>query len=86
MLTECVDLARLIVIRLEPAFTGLRTAIAERGGARAALVGLLQFDGGQHRRPVQAAMHAFPATGTGAPAQAPTWAGCGPPWRWRAPW
>jgi hypothetical protein len=41
MLTECVDLARLIVIRLEPAFTGLRTAIAERGGARAALVGLL---------------------------------------------
>jgi hypothetical protein len=41
MLTECVDLARLIVIRLEPAFTGLRTAIAERGGPWAALVGLL---------------------------------------------
>jgi hypothetical protein len=41
MLTECVDLARLIVIRLEPAFTGLRTAIAERGGARAALADML---------------------------------------------
>ena len=41
MLTECVDLARLIVIRLEPAFTGLRTAIAERGGPWAALVGML---------------------------------------------
>src|ERR1700757_2930234 len=34
MLTECVDLARLIVIRLEPAFTGLRTAISAHGGAR----------------------------------------------------
>lgn len=41
MLTECVDLARLIVIRLEPAFTGLRTAIRERGGPWAAFVGVL---------------------------------------------
>jgi hypothetical protein len=41
MLTECVDLARLIVIRLEPAFTGLRTTIAERGGPWTALAGLL---------------------------------------------
>ncbi len=41
MLTECVDLARLIVIRLEPAFTGLRTAIRERGGAGEAFVGVL---------------------------------------------
>jgi len=41
MLTECVDLARLIGIRLEPAFTGLRTAMAERGGPWEALVGAL---------------------------------------------
>ena len=41
MLTECVDLARLIGIRLEPAFTGLRTAMAERGGPWEALVGVL---------------------------------------------
>jgi hypothetical protein len=41
MLTECVDLARLIVIRLEPAFTGLRTAIRERGGPWEAFVGVL---------------------------------------------
>jgi hypothetical protein len=41
MLTECIDLARLIWIRLEPAFTGLRTTIAERGGPWAAFVGLL---------------------------------------------
>jgi hypothetical protein len=42
MLTECVDLARLIVIRLEPAFTGLRTAIRERGGPWEAFVGVLR--------------------------------------------
>src|SRR5438034_695644 len=41
MLTECIDLARLIRIRLEPAVTGLRTNIAERGGPWAAFVGLL---------------------------------------------
>jgi len=41
MLTECVDLARLIVIRLEPTFTGLRTTISERGGLWEAFVGLL---------------------------------------------
>ena len=41
MLTECVDLARLIGIRLEPAITGLRTAVSERGGLWAAFVGLL---------------------------------------------
>jgi hypothetical protein len=41
MLTECVDLTRLIGIRLEPGFTGLRTAIAERGGPWEAFVGLL---------------------------------------------
>lgn len=41
MLTECVDLARLIVIRLEPTFTSLRTTVAERGGPREAFVGLL---------------------------------------------
>ena len=41
MLTECIDLARLIGIRLEPSFTGLRTTIAERGGPWAAFVGLL---------------------------------------------
>lgn len=41
MLTECADLARLIVIRLEPAFTGLRTTIAERGGPWEAFIGLL---------------------------------------------
>ena len=40
MLTECVDLARLIVIRLEPTFTGLRTTISERGGPWEAFVGL----------------------------------------------
>jgi hypothetical protein len=41
MLTECIDLARLIVIRLEPALTGLRTTVAERGGPWEALVGVL---------------------------------------------
>jgi hypothetical protein len=41
MLTECVDLARLIVIRLEPAFTNLRTTVAERGGPWQTFVGLL---------------------------------------------
>jgi hypothetical protein len=41
MLTECADLARLIVIRLEPAFTGLRASFAERGGPWQAFVGLL---------------------------------------------
>jgi hypothetical protein len=41
MLTECVDLARLIAIRLEPGFTGLRATVAERGGPWEALVGLL---------------------------------------------
>jgi hypothetical protein len=41
MLIECVDLARLIGIRLEPGFTGLRTTIAERGGPWEAFVGLL---------------------------------------------
>ena len=49
MLTECVDLARLIVIRLEPAFTGLRTTIAERGGPWTALAGLLRATGGPPR-------------------------------------
>ena len=41
MLTECVDLVRLIGIRLEPTFTSLRTAVAERGGPWQAFVGLL---------------------------------------------
>jgi len=41
MLTECVDLVRLIGIRLEPGLTGIRAAIAERGGAWPATVGLL---------------------------------------------
>jgi hypothetical protein len=41
MLIECVDLARLIGIRLEPGFAGLRTTIAERAGPWEALVGLL---------------------------------------------
>ena len=41
MLTECADLARLIVIRLEPTFTSLRTAINERGGPWKAFVGVL---------------------------------------------
>ena len=41
MLTECVDLARLIGIRLEPGFTGLRTTVAERGGLWEAFIGLL---------------------------------------------
>ena len=41
MLTECVDLVRLIGIRLEPTLTSLRTAMAERGGPWEAFVGLL---------------------------------------------
>jgi hypothetical protein len=41
MLTECVDLVRLIGIRLEPSFTSARAAIAARGGAWGAFVGLL---------------------------------------------
>jgi hypothetical protein len=41
MLTECVDLARLIWIRLELRLTSARAAVAARGGTRAAFVGLL---------------------------------------------
>jgi len=41
MLTECVDLARLIGIRLEPRLIGARAAIAAHGGSRAAFIGLL---------------------------------------------
>jgi len=41
MLTECVDLVRLIGIRIEPGLTGIRATIADRGGAQAAAVGLL---------------------------------------------
>jgi hypothetical protein len=41
MLTECVDLVRLIGIRLEPSFTGARAAVADQGGPRAALINLL---------------------------------------------
>jgi hypothetical protein len=41
MLTECADLARLIVIRLEPGFTSARATIAARGGMWAAFVALL---------------------------------------------
>jgi hypothetical protein len=41
MLTECVDLAQLIVIRLEPAITSVRTTVGERGGPWEAFVGLL---------------------------------------------
>jgi hypothetical protein len=41
MLTECVDLARLIVIRLEPTVTGLRSSVRERGGPWEAFIGLL---------------------------------------------
>ena len=41
MLTECVDLIRLIVIRLEPTLTGLRSSVRERGGPWEAFVGLL---------------------------------------------
>jgi hypothetical protein len=41
MLTECIDLARLIGIRLEPGFTGLRTTIDERGGPWAAFAGVV---------------------------------------------
>src|SRR5438552_2133782 len=41
MLTECVDLARLIGIRLELRLTSARAAVIARGGTRAAFVGLL---------------------------------------------
>ncbi|HYB89172.1 MAG TPA: hypothetical protein VEC76_20160 [Streptosporangiaceae bacterium] len=41
MLTECADLARLIVIRLEPGFTSARATIAARGGMWEAFVALL---------------------------------------------
>jgi hypothetical protein len=41
MLTECVDLARLIMIRLEPYVTSARAASGARGGAWAAFVGVL---------------------------------------------
>jgi hypothetical protein len=41
MLTESVDLVRLIGIRLEPKFSGVRAAIADRGGVWGAFVGLL---------------------------------------------
>ena len=38
LLTECTDLVRLIAIRLEPGFTGMRATIAARGGLWAAFV------------------------------------------------
>jgi len=41
MLTECADLARLIVIRVEPGFTSARATIAARGGMWEAFVALL---------------------------------------------
>jgi hypothetical protein len=41
MLTECADLVRLIGIRLEPGYTGMRATIAARGGPWAAFVGVL---------------------------------------------
>ena len=41
MLTESADLVRLIGIRLEPKFSSMRAAIADRGGAWVAFVGLL---------------------------------------------
>jgi len=68
MLTECVDLTRLIGIRLEPGFAGLRSAIDERGGPREAFVGLLssmvasiaQLFTPSRRRPT----HRSPSTGS----------------------
>jgi hypothetical protein len=41
MLTECADLVRLIGIRLEPGYTGMRATIAAHGGLWAAFVGVL---------------------------------------------
>lgn len=41
MLTECADLVRLIGIRLEPGFTGMRATIADQGGLWPAFVGVL---------------------------------------------
>ena len=41
LLTECTDLVRLIAIRLEPRFTGMRATVAARGGMWAAFVALL---------------------------------------------
>jgi hypothetical protein len=41
MLTECVDLGRLIGIRLQLRLISARAAVAARGGTRAAFVGLL---------------------------------------------
>ena len=41
MLTECADLVRLIGIRLQPGFTGMRAAVAARGGVWEASVAVL---------------------------------------------
>jgi hypothetical protein len=41
MLTECADLVRLIGIRLEPGFTGMRATVAARGGVWEASVAVL---------------------------------------------
>jgi hypothetical protein len=41
MLTECADLVRLIAIRLEPGVTGMRAAVAARGGVWEASVAVL---------------------------------------------
>jgi hypothetical protein len=41
MLTECADLVRLIGIRIEPGFTGMRAAIAAHGGLWEAFVAVL---------------------------------------------
>ena len=77
MLTECVDLARLIGIRLELRLTSARAAVIARGGTRAAFVGLLSSTvavlAGCSRRHGAA----VPRTGAG---EAPPWAGCGPSW------
>jgi len=68
MLTECADLVRLIAIRLEPGVTGMRAAVAARGGVWAAFVAVLSSIAAMvvpSRR--RGAMHRGAAAGSGGP-------------------
>jgi hypothetical protein len=72
MLTECADLVRLIAIRLEPGVTGMRAAIAARGGGWEAFVGVLSSIVASVAALVmpsrrRSAMHRGGAAGSGGP-------------------
>jgi hypothetical protein len=72
MLTDCADLVRLIAIRLEPGVTGMRAAVAARGGVWAAFVAVLSSIVASFAAMVvpsrrRGAMHRGGAAGSGGP-------------------